>query len=156
MPSPWQIDVDAPYGFIVLGGPHPITLSQWEILKDQELRRHGIADLAGLAHRIAQQTGKSKGDALQYAQGIVFALGTFHTDKYHDLASFRDYFRAFESPDPNKTKRMAFVDFLAANAYPMLGDTTLDPRGYFHKKFSSYTSGFAVVLDPLLAPPSKD
>ena len=52
------------------------------------------------------------------------------------LRSFRDFYNAFESPDPNKTNAR-------------LGDVTLNPKGHYHKKFTHYASGLLSVLSIL-------
>jgi hypothetical protein len=62
----------------------------------------------------------------------------------------RTFWNAFESPDPSRSKRIAFADFLAVNTYPALGVTKLDVKGAKHKHLTSWVSGYERALDLFL------
>ena len=66
------------------------------------------------------------------------------------VATFRTFWGEFESPDPSRTKRIAFADFLAANTYPALGSMKLEQAGTKHKGYTNWCSGFDRVLDDFL------
>ena len=149
--KPSEIDAESAYNTILAAGPKPASPSAWTCAGDSEMKRLGITNKTDVKARIARVAPDLAEDTInQYATGIFGALGTFKTDKYSDVATFRTFWNEFESPDPSRTKRIAFADFLAANTYPALGDTKLEQQGTKHKGYTNWCSGFDRVLDDFL------
>ena len=150
--KPSEVDAESAYNDILVAGPKPVARSEWTYAGDGEMQRLGITNKKDVKARIARVAPDLAEDTInQYATGILGALATFKTDKYTDLATFRTFYREFESPNPlERTKRIAFADFLAANTYPALGSMKLEQAGTKHKGYTSWCSGFDRVLDAFL------
>ena len=148
---PGAIDAASDYNSILAAGPRPLAPSEYAIADDPDMQRLGIADKKGVKARISEVLPDLSVETHgQYANGIVSALSTFKTDAYSGIATFRTFWNAFESPDPSRSKRIAFADFLAVNTYPALGVTKLDVKGAKHKHLTSWVSGYERALDLFL------